>query len=418
MLIMKLGGASVKDAASVRNVVEIILNHNQTPSIVVISAMGKMTNSLEDLANAAAAGNEEKAIEKFKYIKQFHTEIVNDLFGEESKKVLRLLEVYFQEIEKVVQGILLLGEFPPLMYDRIVAFGELISTKIVAEYIAWITKDCLWLDARQLIKTDMQHGQAKVIWTVTEENIINQVKPHLAPHKIIITQGFIASTLQGKTTTLGREGSDFTAAIFAYCLNADKMIVWKDVPGIMNADPKLRQDATKINHLSYEEAVEMTFYGATVIHPKTIQPLYSKKIPLYVRSFKDMNAEGTCISVQADEQKTPIYISKPNQIVLKITSIDFSFMDEEHVRYIYNMISLAGLKVNVSQTEAISLYVCFDDTASLLKNMEAKLLDRFKIESQKGFTLYTVINFTDKDKEMANLAPMVQYVGNKMCVVK
>lgn len=415
---MKFGGASVKDAASIRNVVEILLNHNQTPCITIISAMHKTTNELEKLAQLAADGKEEAAIAQFEFIKQFHIEIVNDLFGMENEKVIDLLENYFIEIQRVVEGILLLGEFPSLMYDRIVAYGELLSTRIVAEYVAWITQDCLWLDARNFVKTDMQYGQAKVIWTVTEENIVKWVKPQLAANKVVITQGFIAATLQGKTTTLGREGSDFTAAIFAYCLNAEKMMIWKDVPGVMNADPKLRADAVKMEKLSYEQAVEMTFYGATVIHPKTIQPLYNKKIPLYVKSFKDMQAAGTCISSDADEKKTPIYISKPKQIVLKITPKDFSFMDEEQVQYVYNKIAFCGLKVNVSQNSAISLYVCFDDKASLLKDMEAELLDRFKIESQSGFTLSTVINFTDADKALANFAPLVQFVGNKMCVVK
>ena len=415
---MKLGGASVKDADSVRNVVEILLHHSNTPNIVIISAMHKTTNELEKLAQLAEEGDEAAAISQFEQIKQFHVEIVNDLFGQENKKVLALLETYFLQIQRVVEGILRLGEFPALMYDRIVAFGELLSTRIVAEYVAWITQKCVWLDARELVKTDMQYGQAKVIWTVTAENIVREVKPILAANKIVITQGFIAATLQGKTTTLGREGSDFSAAIFAYCLDAEKMIVWKDVPGVMNADPKLRKDALKMEKLSYEQAVEMTFYGATVIHPKTIQPLYTKKIPLYVKSFKDMKAEGTCISAEADDQKTPIYISKPNQIVLKITPKDFSFMDEEQVQYVYNKIIFCGLKANISQISAISLYVCFDNKTSLLKDMEAELLDRFKIESQSGFTLSTVINFTDADKALADFAPMVQFVGNKMCVVK
>lgn len=415
---MKLGGASVKDAAAVRNVVEILLNHNQQPCIVIISAMHKTTNELETLAQLAADGKESQAIAQFERIKNFHLEIVNDLFGKETQAILHILDNYFIDIQRLVEGILLLGEFPPLMYDRIVAFGELISTRIVAAYIDWITQKCLWLDARDVIKTDMQYGQAKVIWTITGENMEQKVKPQLAAGKIVITQGFIAATLQGKTTTLGREGSDFSAAIFAYCLNAAKMIVWKDVPGVMNADPKLRPDAVKMDKLSYEQAVEMTFYGATVIHPKTIQPLYTKKIPLYVKSFKNMQAEGTCISAEADDKKTPIYISKPNQIVLKIMPTDFSFMDEEQVQYIYNKIAFCGLKANMSQISAISLYLCFDDKASLLKDMEAELLDRFKIESQGGFTLSTVINFTDADKPLADFAPMVQFVGNKMCVVK
>lgn len=414
MLIMKFGGASVKDAASVRNVVEIILTHNHEPCVIVISAMDKITNELEKLAKFAADGNKKAAITQFLHIQNFHYEIVEDLFGDEADKQKGKLEPYLQEIQQLVEGLLMIGEFPPLMYDRIVAFGELISTQIVANYLIWLNGKCQWVDARTLIKTDMQHGQAKVIWSVTQETITKELGG-LAAGLTIITQGFIASTLNGKTTTLGREGSDYTAAILANCLNAETMIVWKDVPGILNADPKRKSDAIKIDKLSYEQAVEMTFYGATVIHPKTIQPLYIKKIPLLVKSFKDMHLPGTCISTEPDVAQTPTYIHKQNQSVIRLIPRDFSFMDEALVQHIFNEAHRAGLKINLSQTAAISLYIGVDNNPNAIRKFEGELLDSFQITIEHGYALDTILNYTAQDKQQAENAPWVQFTGNKLC---
>ncbi|MBX7243013.1 MAG: aspartate kinase [Bacteroidia bacterium] len=416
--VMKFGGASVKDASSVVNVVEILLEYKNEPKIVVISAMGKMTNALEKLAHLAATGQEEAVVEQFEAICDFHLQIVDTLFGEVKHIVENAIQPYFDEIQKCVEGILLLGEFPSLMYDRIVAFGELISTKIVAAYIEWVTGDATWLDARSFIKTDMQYNQAQVLWGITGENIIKQVLPLIQPGKIVVTQGFIASTVAGKTTTLGREGSDYTAAILAYCLDASKVVIWKDVKGVLSADPKLNPQAVLLENLTYEEAVEMTYYGATVIHPKTIQPLYNKKIPLYVRSFIDTQEKGTCISTVKSQNRVSVYITKPNQLLVKVSSRDFSFMDENLVQTVFQKLYHSGIKINLCQTTTLSLILCIDNKAETQKNLESELSELFFVECTSGKTINTIINYNEENLSGAHNADVIQVVGKTLCVVK
>ncbi|MFN0203647.1 MAG: aspartate kinase [Bacteroidia bacterium] len=419
MLVMKFGGASVKDAANVRNVAQIISAHTDFPLLVVISAMDKTTNELELLADYAEKGHKAEIETQFQKIKHFHSNIIQNLFSEEDcKKAEEHLAPYWEELWQIVQGILFLKEFPPLTYDRVVAFGELVSTKIVSLYFATQNQDCRFLDARSIIKTDLHYGQAKVIWSLTNENVQKLVKPLLQSQRIVITQGFIASAISGKTTTLGREGSDYTAAIFSYCLDAEKMIVWKDVPGILNADPRIHENPVQIMKLSYQQAVQMTFYGATVIHPKTIQPLYHKHIPLYVRSFKDMNALGTCISAEEDTEKTPTYLRKSKQVLIKITPKDFSFIDEILLQEVFQHANHTGLKINLSQTTAIYLWLCADSQENSLKKFEASLLDKFVFEIQKDLTLFAVLNYKETDLALTKEANVMQIVEDKLLWVK
>lgn len=418
MLVMKFGGASVKNAAAIRNAVDIIVRHQTEPHLVVISAADKTTNHLELLANLAKTGKETEALEQYERIKRFHHQLIEELFETDSPRVKQKVDQFFMQIHRVVQGILLLEEFPSRTYDRIVSFGELLSTTIIAEYMLAQGHACRWLDARDYIKTDASYSQANVIWSITLKNIEIDVQPLLKAGRTVITQGFIGSTTSGKTTTLGREGSDYTASIFAHCLEARSLMVWKDVPGILNADPRLRENTVKIDNLSYEEAVEMTFYGASVIHPKTIKPLFNKNIPLHVKCFNDVSLPGTCISEETNETVITSYIVKKNQVFFRIKPRDFSFMDEQLMEVIFNNIYKTGVKVNLLSNSAISMLLCLDHDPSRVRAFESLLLDRFLVSAEPELKLYTMINFTIKDLKQAEGAHMVQQHDNKLYIVK
>ena len=419
MRVMKFGGASVKDAGAIQNVAEIISKHTDQPSLIVISAMDKTTNELELLAHLAKIGKEEEALEQFKKIRRFHIRILH----EQKKKnyihsVQEKVRPFLEEIERIVNGILLLEEFPPRTYDRIVSYGELLSTTLIAEYMRTKGFDVEWMDARQLVKTDATYKQAGVIWSLTEENIRREVLPKMKEGKIIITQGFIGSTTSGKTTTLGREGSDYTASIFAHCLEAESLTVWKDVRGILNADPRIQDNTEKIDNLSYEEAVEMTFYGASVIHPKTIKPIFNKNIPLRVKCFLDITEEGTTISQDTNAKVITSYIVKKAQAFIRIKPKDFSFMEERLMQEIFDHIYKSGVKVNLVQNSAISLMLCVDEKPADILAFESLLLDKFDVEIKKDLQLYTMINFSVKDLKQAIDSVMVQQHDNKLFLVK
>ncbi len=419
MQVMKFGGASVKEAAAVRNVASIIGRFLDQPCLIVISAMGKTTNHLEKLAYLARDGKEKEAWEQFEAIKLFHLEQLQGLFrGANLQAVNQRVTPFFAEMQRLVRGILLLEEFPPRTYDRIVCYGELLSTTIVSAYLESQGTDARWLDAREIVKTDASYQQAEVIWTLTEKNIQQDVRPQMQAGRVLITQGFIGSTLEGNTTTLGREGSDYTGSIFATALGADSLTVWKDVPGILNADPRLRQHTVKIDHLSYEEAVEMTFYGATVIHPKTIKPMFNRGIPLNVKSFLAVEAPGTVISQQTNAEQITSYIVKQEQAFLRIKPRDFSFMEERLMQVIFDAIYKAGVKVNLVQNSAISLMLCVDHTPAVVSDLESLLLDRFEVEIRPELKLYTVLNFQVKDLKEAAHAVMVQQHENKLYFLK
>lgn len=419
MRVMKFGGASVKDAAGIRNVASIMRHHADQPQLVVISAMDKTTNHLESLAYLARDGQEAEAWAQFDRIRRFHALQIEALSGEAGREALRAkVAPFFQEMERIVRGILLLEEFPPRTYDRIVAYGELLSTTIIAAYMAHEGVDCHWLDARTLVKTDANYQQAGVIWSLTEEHIQREVAPLMQAGRILITQGFIGSTTRGRTTTLGREGSDYTGSIFAHCLGADSLTVWKDVPGILNGDPRIRAHTVKLDRLSYEEAVEMTFYGASVIHPKTIKPIYTKGIPLHVKCFLDLDEPGTTIGSETQAEQVPSYIVKKAQTFIRIRPKDFSFMEERLMMEIFEQIYKTGVKLNLVQNSAISLMLCVDDKVAPVNDFVSLLLDRFEVEVRKGLQLYTIINFAVRDLKAAAEAVMVQQHENKLYLVK
>lgn len=418
MQVMKFGGASVKNSEAIRNVAGILSHFDQEAILVVISAIDKTTNRLEELAHLARDGKEEVALKQFEKIKSFHLNLVRELWNKENlADILAKVTALMDQVERIVQGILLLEEFPAPTYDRIVSYGEILSTTIISEYLQLHGRSVHWVDARNLIKTDATFKQAGVIWSLTEKNIEAAIPPLLVDNGLVITQGFIGSTIDGKTTTLGREGSDYTGSIFAHCLQAESLTVWKDVPGILNADPRIRDNTTKIDHLSYEEAVEMTFYGASVIHPKTIKPIFNKNIPLNVKSFQDIAAAGTVISNRTNSQVITSYILKKNQTQLQITPKDFSFMEELLMREVFDQLYKSGVKLNLVQNSAISLMLCVDDKPQV-RDFTALLLDKFDVEVTSDLQLHTVVNFEVRDLKEAANAVMVQQYDNKLFIVK
>ncbi len=419
MRVMKFGGASVKNAEAIRNVGKILEAYQDKPLLIVVSAMNKTTNHLENLAFLARDGKEKEAFEQFEKIKKFHLTHVEDLFqGEQKEEVAKKVMGHIHTIGRILNGILQLEEFPPSVYDRIVSHGEVLSTVLVSEYLIKNGSDCHWLDASRLIKTDANYKEAGVIWSLTEEKVEQEVRPLLKAGRILVTQGFIGSTTSGKITTLGREGSDYSGSIFAHCLDAESFTVWKDVKGILNADPRLREDTIKHAELSYEEAVEMTFYGASVIHPKTIKPIYTKNIPLHVKCFQDISEEGTTISREARPKDITSFIVKKNQALLHIKPIDFSFMEEQLMNDVFELVYKSGVKVNLVQNSAISLSLCVDNNVAHRSNLESMLYDDFVIETFTDLKLYTVLKFKIIHLKEAADALMVQQQGSNLFYVK
>jgi aspartate kinase len=389
MKIFKFGGASVKDAESVKNVASIIKNEGAKDTLVVISAMGKITNAFEDVIDAYYNKSEDLPT-KLNFIEEFHKNIMNSLFDKDDE-IYKEIDIIFGE----------LGWFLSrntsrrfnYVYDQIICFGEILSTKIVSAYLAKIGQENVWFDVRNYIKTDSSYRDAKVDWDLTQELITKKVDVS----KINITQGFIAANDTENTTTLGREGSDYTAGIFAYCLDAESVTIWKDVPGVLNADPRVFSDTTLLEQISYEEAIEMAFYGASVIHPKTLQPLERKEIPLLVRSFVNPKETGTKVSKGTRlVPYIPCFIVKKNQILVSISALDFSFMVENNISFIFQKLHEYQLKVNLIQNSAISFSVCIDNKFNKFDAFYEELKTQFKIDVQKGVDLYTVRHFDDK----------------------
>ncbi len=393
MIVFKFGGASVKNAESVRNVANILkIFYHDYEIVVVISAMDKTTNMLEELANFATQNLEEQTWNQLKKIQDFHYSIIHDLFNEDSEQIKKEIAPFFMELESIAKGILLLGDYPNRIWDKVMAFGELISTKIVAFYLSSIGIQNEWKDARNFIITDHQYRQADIIPAITHQKIKENFQ-NIKKEFLIITQGYIGSTIEGITTTLGREGSDYTASILGAYLGAEKVVVWKDVAGVMSADPKKFKDAQKIDYLSYEQAIEMTFYGATVIHPKTIKPLKNANIPLEVKCFLDVSTMGTWIGIPGHfNLNIPIKIVKKNVSVFSIQPKDFSFMDETWTSTVYNYATKAGVKVLLVQSSAISLQLCLEFHNTRNKEFQNLLSEEFLVKSQNHLYLHSLLN--------------------------
>ncbi len=388
MKVFKFGGASICDTDKIKNVASILQNFNKEKILVVISAMGKTTNALEKVAEAFYSGDKDNALSLFHDIKKNHLDTAASLSG---TPVTELADI-FTEIEW------LLHDNPvreyDYYYDQVVCSGELMSTAIVNHYLRSIGQNCCWVDVRDIFKTDDTYRDAIIQWEETSERIQKNVLPLFNQYNIVITQGFIGSTDENESTTLGREGSDYSAAVFANIMNADSQTIWKDVDGVMNADPRKFPDARIIRQLSFKEAVEMTYYGASVIHPKTIQPLQNKNIPLHVRCFLAPNAEGTIISndIQA-EALPPIIVVKENQALLQLSSKDFSFVEDKLVAYLHELFTEVRIRPNITQNGAISLLCGFDDRPDKIEKLAIAASGSFDVSVERNLELMTIRHY-------------------------
>ena len=400
MKVFKFGGASVKDAESVMNVASVLKSQGFEKCLLVVSAMGKTTNALETVV--------EKYFKKDDYqteiakIKKNHIDIAQGLFPAEHN-VYEEISLFFDDIESFLRR----NKSPNynFVYDQVVSCGEMISSKILSEYLNEINFPNQWLDARDYIKTDNTYREGVVNWEFTESNIAT-----LNQNVSYVTQGFIGSDENNFTVTLGREGSDYSGAIYAYCMNADAMTIWKDVPGVMTGDPRKFKDVALLSNISYEEAIEMAYYGASVIHPKTLQPLKQKHIPFFVKSFVEPEKPGTKVGLSDDNQSIESYILKENQVVMRIATRDFSFIAEEHMSLIFSLLAKYNIKISLMQNSAISLALCLEDKYSKIDEVNEELHKTFNTEVIKGVSLFTVRN--------ANLDDLARFSEGKKVLLE
>ncbi|WP_299524696.1 aspartate kinase [Winogradskyella sp.] len=387
MRVYKFGGASVKDAKGVKNLATVLKTTGYENTLVVVSAMGKTTNAMEVVIKNYFENKNELQSSIHEVIK-YHNEILLDLFDNERHQVFAAVKALFDEMALFFKS----NKSPDYnyVYDQTIGFGELISTTIISYYLNEIGLENTWLDVRDYIKTDNYYRRANVNWEQTQDNI----SLNLNRSVLNITQGFLGSDANNFTTTLGREGSDYTAAIFAYCLNAENVTIWKDVPGVLNADPRYFENAQLLHQISYREAIELAFYGASVIHPKTLQPLQQKEIPLYVKSFLNPTAQGTCVSKgEAIEPEIPCFIVKKNQILISLSSLDFSYIVEENISDIFSLLHLYKMKVDVIQNSAISFSVCIDNIYNNRDKLIQHLKAKFNVTCHDNVSLYTIRHY-------------------------
>ncbi|MBR9917114.1 aspartate kinase [bacterium] len=401
MRVFKFGGASVKNADAVRNVGEVLKAHTNSPTLVVISAMGKTTNMLEELCSAYYHNKKEKK-DILKKIKKFHSEITDELIQDEFDYYE--VDNLFIELECIIEKRFDKKTSYDALYDRIVSFGELISTKIVSTYLNRSGYKNRWIDARNFVITNEVHRAANVLWDTSVE-LMNSNLKSLVKRQTVISQGFIGRNERHETTTLGREGSDYSAAIFAYALNADSVTIWKDVEGVMNADPKRFDKTVLIEQMSYNEAIELAYYGASVIHPKTIQPLKSKGIPLYVKSFLNPSLKGSSVLENDDRtlNDTECYIVKENQCIFSIASRDYSFIAENNLERIFSAFAKERVQSNLMQNTAISFKACLNYEEDKIDRLKEELKEWFHIEVKKDLKLFTVFNYHEKKGNVPKL---------------
>jgi aspartate kinase len=387
--VFKFGGASVKDADGIKNLARIIDLNRDKQLLIVVSAMGKTTNTLEELTHAYVEKTEDVQ-EIFGRLKSYHEAVIKQLFDDKSNSIFDDVANTFVEIDWILE------DEPhdeyDFIYDQLVSMGELLSTKIVNAYLNYSGIKSKWLDARSYIHTDNTYREARVDWAKTKK-AIETTLPSILSNQVALTQGFIGGTSENFTTTLGREGSDYTAAIFASCLKAEAVTIWKDVPGVLNADPKLFPNTVKYEELSYRDALEMTFYGATVIHPKTIKPLQNAKIPLLVKPFLSPLESGTCIKESDVVITQPAIIVKNNQMLITISTLDLSFITEDHLCDLYGIFAEQHVKINMMQLSAISYSACFDMDERRFERLLIILKDKFKIRFNGGLQLLTIRHF-------------------------
>jgi len=413
MQVFKFGGASVKNAASIKNIVRIIEAHKNEPLLIVISAMDKTTNRLEDLLNAYFY-KQDNLHEIFEEIKNYHYLILDELFPDKSNPVFDDIANTFVEIDWIIE------EDPQdeydYLYDQIVSIGEMISTKIVSAYLRLQNLPAKWIDVRNYIHTDNTYRDAKVDWIKTEESIQRDIPKLLTAH-IPVTQGFIGGTSENFTTTLGREGSDYSAAIFAACLHAQSVTIWKDVPGVLNADPKWFSATELIPELSYLDAIELSYYGASVIHPKTIKPLENKEITLNVRSFIDIDNKGTSIQKTKDCLSVPSFIFKINQTSISILPKDFSFIVEDNLSHIFNLFHKHKVKINMMHNSAVSFSVSVDYQEEKVLQLIEDLSKDFKVSYIPNLELVTIRYYNQQtlDRVLVNKEVILEVKNSYTC---
>ena len=384
MKILKFGGASVKDAEGVKNLEKVLKITGTSDVLIIVSAMGKTTNALEKVIDHYYH-SKHKLQSSIQAVKKYHNAILLDLFENESEPVFEFVSRLFQELTDFFDR----NKSPDynFVYDQTVGYGELVSTTIISHYLNHKGIKNNWLDVRELIKTNTNYRNAKVEWSSTQKNI----KTAVSLEKLIVTQGYIASDINNFTTTLGREGSDYSAAIFAFCLNAKSVTVWKNVPGVLNADPRYFENASLLNQLSYEEAIELSYYGASVIHPKTLQPLQRKEIPLYVKSFLNPKQTGTKIAKNLKlSPNIPCYILREHQVLISVSSLDFSYIVEENISHIFKLLHLHKMKVHLIQNSAISFSVCIENNFDTLEALLLELKAKYKVSVEKGINVFTL----------------------------
>ena len=387
MKIFKFGGASVKDANGVKNILNVLKHTGFDNTLIVVSAMGKTTNALERVVSSFFENKVQFSVD-LELVRIQHHSIIKELYDAENKVITDKVNALFDGVLDFLKTTD--SEDYSWVYDQVVSLGELVSTTIISDYMQSQDIDNTWLDARKCIKTDAYYRDANLYWTDTEAAIQKEV----AGKRTLVSQGFIASAPNGDTTTLGREGSDYSAAIFAYVLGADSVTIWKDVPGVLNGDPRKFDDTVLLNQISYREAIELAFYGASVIHPKTLQPLQRKEIPLYVKSFENPENPGTAVSKgKTLDPMVPCYIVKENQTLLKLSSKDFSFIVEDNISEIFALLHQFKMRVEMIQSSAISFSICIFNKYSKLEHLLEALNSKFKVEVNDGVSLYTIRHF-------------------------
>lgn len=423
MLVFKFGGASVKDADSIKHVSQII-QKQQENILVVVSAMGKTTNALEKVVD--------------KYFEDYRDSfgVFKEIISRHKETALTLgipEELFLQEFNEIIVSAEWLLEVEPedpynYVYDQIVSLGELMSSKLLSIYLNSIGKSNAWLDARDIVITSDTYREPKVNWEATQKNINKKVKPQIQEGTFFITQGFIGSSSENNTTTLGREGSDFTGAIFAYCLDAKALHIWKNVEGVLTGDPRIFDNVIKIDRMSYKEAIEMTYYGAKVIHPKTIKPLQNKAIPLIVRSFIEPDVPGTKVYEEKIEKYPPVVVIEPDQALIHISTKDFSFVAEEHLKDIFSLISDHRIKVNLMRNTAISFTICVKQDQDKIDRLIKALKQNYTVEIDEELSLMTIRHYNEdvvnemKSKKMIlfeeRLENMIQMVVKNVPTMK
>jgi aspartate kinase len=393
MKIFKFGGASTNSFDRIQQLRYILQNHTDEKILIVISAMGKMTNSLEKVVEEFYEGKNEEALRLFQKVKDYHLNQLKYLVTFQWQKATNQLTDFFTEVEW------LLHDKPvkdyDYYYDQIVCSGELLASTLISYYLNENKIPNKWVDVRDILRTDDTFRQAKVDWDVSRKQAHEKLLPLFDNTNFVITQGFIGSTDENESTTLGREGSDFTAAIFAELMNAESVTIWKDVNGVMNADPKDFQEAVTIDELSYKEVIEMAYYGAQVIHPKTIKPLQNKDIPLFVRSFLDLRLTGTVITQKSAMLLPPMIVYKRRQVLLTLQSVDFSFVEGKPTTFLYEVLRKLNIRPNLTQNTAISLIICMDDADQKIQEVSQEASEIFDVSVQKNLTLLTIRHYSD-----------------------